>query len=119
MPGRLLRRKIVNVCEAEFDKLDNWETVEPDMLLCEIEINYTYPPGHFLDRGTGWYGVTVEDYLNWWYLEDVRRVMRYFHKHRRWGSSWRVIPAAHYPGNMSRRVHPSAHQLTWIDEVQA
>lgn len=118
MAGRLLRRKIVNVCEAEFAKLDNWEIVEPDMLLCEIEINYTYPPDHFLASGTRWYGITVEDYLNWWYLEDVRRVMRYFRRFRRWGSSWKVVPKAHHPGNRSEKMHLLLCEMSCKDEEE-
>lgn len=99
MSGRLLRRKIINVCEAEFDKLDRWGWTKPHAVLCEIEFRYFYPDDYNLDGGDGWMFITVDDYLNLWYQEDVRRVLSYLRTSRRRGASWTVKGAAHHPMN--------------------
>lgn len=116
MTGRLLRRKIVNVCEAEFDRMDRLEITHPHAVLCDIEIHYNYGPGEpGLMKGTGFYPITVEDYLNCWYWEDVRQIMRLFHKCRPYGARWEIIPAREFDA----RAHSASVALLKMVDVVA
>lgn len=94
MSGRLMRRRIVHVCEVEFDKLDRRHLTDPDALLCEIEVVYTHPPHHpMLSHGMMWLPITVWEYLHGAYYRDVDYAMAYFRRYRKHGAQWRIVPA--------------------------
>ena len=94
MPGRLLRRTIINVCESQLLELDRSpQNVPAEHFLASLEVLYAYPHEDYLSWGAHWDSVTLADYANGWYVDSVERMMSLYHRHRPYGARWRVSPA--------------------------